>query len=214
MTRVKQGHVDAVVELPQGDGTAPVVVLLQEYWGLNENILAQAKRWADEGFLVVVPDLYHGKLAKDATEANAWLKAFDWNQGFQDIAHCIQYGKNHERSTGKVVVTGYCMGGALTLGAAVNVRGLACAISYYGYPGDLDWSKIDVPVQAHVATKDDWVKVPMIEKVKAAVSVPFELYVYEAHHAFCNEKRPEVYDADACKLAWSRSVEFANKYAR
>ena len=106
------------------------------------------------------------------------------------------------------------MGGALTLGTAVNVRGLACAISYYGYPGDLDWSKIDAPVQAHVAMHDGWVKVSMIEKVKAAVSVPFELHTYDAQHAFCNERRPEVYSADNCALAWSRTLEFANKYAR
>jgi carboxymethylenebutenolidase len=213
---VKQGDVDAVVELPaQGDtAKAPVVVLLQEYWGLNENILAQAKRWAAEGFVVVVPDLYHGKLAQNAIEAGAWLEAFDWGKGIAEIGACIEYGKTHERSTGKIVVTGYCMGGALTLGTAVNVRGLACAISYYGHPGEMEWSKIDAPVQAHVATHDDWVKPAMIEKIKETVSVPFEIYVYEAQHAFCNEKRPEVYDADACKLAWSRSVEFANKHAR
>lgn len=213
MTRVKQGDVDAVVELPAGDTKAPVVVLLQEYWGLNDNILAQAKRWAAEGFVVIVPDLYHGKLAKDAAEAGAWLGAFDWGKGFAEIAACVEYGKTHARSTGKVVVSGYCMGGALTLGTAVNVRGLACAISYYGYPGDLDWSKIDAPVQAHVATIDNWVKLPMLEKVKAAVSVPFDLHVYEAQHAFCNETRPDVYSPENCQLAWSRTLEFAKKYA-
>ena len=214
MTRVKQGDVDAVVELPLGEANAPVVVLLQEYWGLNENILGQARKWAAEGYIVVAPDLYHGKLAVDAAQANEWLDAFDWAQGFKEIAACVEYGRTHERSTGKVIVTGYCMGGALALGTAVHVRGLAATIAFYGYPGDLDWSKIDAPVQAHLATHDDWVQIAKIEEIKAGASAPVEIHVYEAHHAFCNEHRPEIFNADACALAWSRTTAFANQHAR
>src|SRR5262245_7272951 len=99
MTRVKQGDVDAVVELPAGDAKAPVVVLLQEYWGLDENMSLQAKHWASHGFVVIMPDLFHGKVTKDAAEAGSWLKAFDFAKGFGEIQACVEYGRKHERST-------------------------------------------------------------------------------------------------------------------
>ena len=107
---------------------------------------------------------------------------------------------------------GYCMGGALTLATAVNVRGLAAVAPYYGLPGDLDWTKIDAPVQAHFAKHDDWATIAGAEKIKAAVRVPMELHVYDAQHAFCNDKRPEVYNAECAALAWKRTVEFLRQH--
>jgi len=197
-----------VLELPGGDGTHAGVVVLHEYWGVNEQIQATAKRYAGEGLCALVVDLYGGKLAKDSTEANALMNSLDWGKAIAQIAAAVTELKAHPRCTGKVAVTGYCMGGALTFASAVNIRGLACAVPFYGLPGDLDWSKIDAPVQAHFARIDDWATVAGAEEIKAAVSVPMELHVYEAQHAFCNERRPEVYNADAAALAWSRAVAF------
>ena len=203
---------DAVVATPSGSEKRPAVVVVQEWWGINEQIQAVARRWADAGFIAVVPDLYHGKLAKTADEAGALMKALDFGAAVKEIAAAIEWARGHERSTGKVAVSGYCMGGALTFATAVNVRGLAAAVPYYGLPGDLDWSKVDAPVQAHFAKHDDWATVTGAEKIKASVNVAMELHVYDAQHAFCNEKRPEVYDADACKQAWERTLAFVRKH--
>jgi carboxymethylenebutenolidase len=214
MPRIQiSSDLDAVLELPAGDAAVPGVVIVQEYWGINEQIQATAAAWAAEGFLAIVPDLYHGKLATTAAEANALMKALDFGKAVGEIAAAIGFLKAHARSTGKVAVTGYCLGGALTFATAANVPGqLACAVPYYGLPGDLDWSKVDAPIQAHFALHDDWATVAGAQKIKAAVPVPMELHVYDAKHAFCNERRPDVYDADACREAWGRTVGFVRQH--
>ncbi len=207
-------ELEGVIELPAGENPVPGVVILQEYWGINEQIRIAAKRWAEEGFVAVVPDLYHGKLATSAEEAGKLMKSLDWPAALKQIGEAVAFVKSHPRCTGKVAVTGYCMGGALTLAAAVNIRGLSAAVPFYGLPGELDWSKIDAPVQAHFAQHDDWATVAGAQKIKDAVTVPMELHVYDAQHAFCNEKRPEVYNADAANQAWGRAVAFVRAHTK
>ncbi|MBL9014583.1 MAG: dienelactone hydrolase family protein [Myxococcales bacterium] len=197
---------------PDGDAKVPGVVLIHEWWGVNEQIQTQGRKWADAGFACVIPDLYGGKVAKTADEAGAMMKALDFGKAVKQIGEAVAQLKDDFKTTQAVAVTGYCMGGALTLASAVNLRGLSCAVSYYGWPGDLDWTKIDAPIQAHFAKHDDWAKVELVEKAKAAARVPFELHVYDAQHAFCNDRRPEVYDAKACALAWERTVAFVKQH--
>lgn len=205
------GH-QAVVALPSGTGKHPAVIVLQEYWGINEQIEGIARKWAEAGFVAVVPDLYHGKLATSAEEAGKLMKQLDFAKAVQEIAAAVEWARGHQRSTGKVAVTGYCMGGALSFATAVNVRGLAAVAPFYGVPGDLDWTKIDAPVQAHFAKHDEWATVTAGEHIKAAVQVPMELYVYDAKHAFCNERRPEVYHAEAARQAWDRTLAFIRRH--
>jgi len=205
---------EGVVELPAGEGRVPGVVVIQEWWGLSEQIRATTKRWAAAGFVAALPDLYHGKLAKNADEAGAMMKALDFPAAVKQIGEAVAMLKSHPRCNGKVAVTGYCMGGALSFATAVDVRGLSAVVPFYGLPGDLDWSKIDAPVQAHFAQHDDWATVTGAQKIKAAVKVPMELHVYDAQHAFCNEKRPEVYNAGAATQAWDRTVAFIRAHTK
>lgn len=202
--------IEGVVELPAGEGKVPAVIVVHEWWGLNEQIKTTLERWADAGFIAVAPDLYHGKVIPigQADAAGAAMKALDFPAAVKQIGQTVDAIKKHPRCNGKVAVTGFCMGGALAFATAVNVRGLAAVVPYYGLPGDLDWSKIDAPVQAHFAQHDDWATVAGAQKITNAVRVSMELHVYDAQHAFCNEKRPEVYNADACKQAWGRTVAF------
>jgi len=204
------GEASGVLATPDGGGKPPGVVVLQEWWGVNEQIQSVAERYAAAGFAALVPDLYHGKLAKDADEAGAMMRALDFGKAVQEIAGAVAYLR--ERSNGKVAVTGYCLGGALALASAVNIRGLAAVVPFYGLPGDLDWSKIDAPVQAHFASHDDWATVAGAQKIKDAVKVPMELHVYDAQHAFANERRPEVFHADAARQAWDRAVAFLRSH--
>ena len=203
---------DAVLALPGGDRSAACVVVLQEWWGINAQIQAVARRWADAGFVAIVPDLYHGKVARNADEAGALMKALDFPTAVREIAAAVEFVRSHPRSTGKVAVTGYCLGGALSFATAVEVRGLAAVVPFYGLPGALAWSNVDEPIQAHFARTDDWATVAGAETIKSAVKVPMELHVYDAQHAFCNELRSEVYDAAACKLAWDRTVAFVRAH--
>jgi len=202
------GEASGVLFLPDGGAKGAGVVLIHEWWGVNAQIQSLAQRWVDEGFVTIVPDLFHGKVAANAEEASALMKALDFSKAVQEIAGAVKFLKSHDRCTRQVAVTGYCMGGALSLASAVNIRGLAAVAPYYGWPGDLDWKQIDAPVQAHFAKHDEWAKVSLIEQAKAAVTVPMELFVYDAEHAFCNDRRPEVYN-DACATqAWERTLEF------
>ena len=208
------GDATGVLVTPQARAGSkpPAIVVLQEWWGVNEQIQSVAQRFAEAGFVALVPDLYHGKLAKDAEEASALMKALDHGKAVQEIAGAVAFLR--ERSNGKVAVTGYCLGGALAFASAVNIRNLAAVVPFYGLPGDLDWTKIDAPVQAHFASHDDWATVAGAQKIKDAVKVPMELHVYDAQHAFANERRPEVYHAEAAKQSWDRAVAFIREHTK
>ena len=207
---------EGAVELPAGEAKVPGVVVLHEYWGVNDQLKVVLKRWAEEGFVAAAPDLYHGTVVPIGQHdvAGGLLKQVMSNipAALKQIADTVEMLKAHPRCNGKVAVTGYCMGGALTLASAVNIRGLSAVVPFYGLPGDLDWSKVDAPIQAHFAKTDDWATVEGAEKVKAAVRVPMELHVYDAQHAFCNDQRPDVYNADACRQAWGRTVAFVRAH--
>ena len=202
------GEASGVLVMPEGGGGGkpPGVVVLQEWWGINEQIQVVAARYASAGFAALIPDLYHGKVAQNAEEAGSMMKALDHGQAVQEIAGAV----DHLRTigNGKVAVTGYCLGGALAFAAAVHIRGLAAVVPFYGLPGPLDWSKIDAPIQAHFASHDDWATVAGAQKIKEAVTAPMALHVYDAQHAFANERRPEVYNAEAAQQAWDRAIAF------
>ena len=200
---------------PAGGDKVAAVVVIPEWWGVNDQIKSIATRWAGEGFLALVVDVYRGALARDATEANQMMTDLDRARALADIAGAVEYLRGHARSTGKVGVTGYCMGGAFSFGAALHVRGLAAVVPFYGVGPGGDWSAVDAPIQAHFAAKDGWAKPESareIQKTLSGLGKPMELHVYDADHAFCNDRRPEVYDADACALAWSRTVAFMKKH--
>jgi carboxymethylenebutenolidase len=206
------GEASGVLVTPTAGAGAkpPAVVVLQEWWGVNDQIQSVAQRYAEAGFIALVPDLYHGKVTSDPEEADRMMKALDFGKAVQEIAGAVEFLR--ERSSGKVAVTGYCLGGALALASAVNIRGLAAVVPFYGFPGDLDWSKVDAPVQAHFAKHDTWATVENAQKVKDAVKVPMELHVYDAQHAFANDRRPEVYNVEAAKQAWNHAVGFLRSH--
>ena len=218
LTRVKfpsknGSQVEGELAEPSGTGKAPAVVLIQEWWGLNDHIKTLTERLAGEGFLVLAPDLYQGRVTKNADEAGKWMTELDTLTAVQEIAGAVSFLKEHARGNGKVGVTGFCMGGALTLASACHIPGLAAAVAFYGIPPEekVDYAKVTAPVQMHVAKKDYWVSVDKAEAVKAKLPA-MDLHVYDADHAFVNETRPEVYSPENAKLAWGRMVEFFKKH--
>jgi carboxymethylenebutenolidase len=201
-----------VTSTPAGSGDAPAVVIIHEWWGINDQIKTVAERWADEGFVATVVDVFRGQTAKDATEAGKLMQGLDWARAIDDIAGAVAYAGIHPRSTGKVGVTGYCMGGALTFAAAALVDNIAAAVPFYGVPAPApDWSKVTAPIEAHFAAKDGWAKPELAQEIQRTLDKlgkSMVLHVYDADHAFCNDRRPEVYNAGAAKLAWQRAVAF------
>ncbi|MBX3191555.1 MAG: dienelactone hydrolase family protein [Labilithrix sp.] len=209
--------VDGQLAEPSGTGKAPAVVLVQEWWGINDHVKSLAERLAKEGFLVVAPDLYHGKIAKDADEAGKLMTELDTLQAVQEIGAAASYLREHPRGNGKVGVIGFCLGGALSFASACHVDGLSAVVPFYGIPPaeKVDYTKVTAPILAHFAKNDEWATVAKAEEIKKqldAQSKPMTLEVYDAQHAFVNDTRPEVYDAANAKLAWSRSVDFLKKH--
>jgi carboxymethylenebutenolidase len=204
------GATTGALVLPEGDGPAPGIVLLQEYWGLNDHIRSVAERWAAEGFVVLAPDLYRGQLATTPQEALQYMGAMDRERALADIAGAVATLRSHPRCTGKLGLTGYCMGGAYSFAAATRISGLSAVVPFYGVPQKADWSKVEAPIQAHFASVDDWAKPELAEQIQRDVRAhggSMELFVYEAEHAFCNDTR-EVYSPDNAQLAWARAVAF------
>jgi len=213
------GEASGLLVMPEEQGKRPGVVLIHEWWGVNEQIESIAQKWAREGFVVIVPDLYHGKVVPigDTKAAEAAMQALDFPRAVQEIAAAVSFLKTHPRGTGKVSVTGYCMGGALSFATAAAVPDLAAVVPFYGVPPSADWSRVDAPIQAHFAAHDVWATPDAAKAIQDQLGKYkriMELHVYDAQHAFCNDKRPEVYNADACAQAWQRSVDFVRGYSR
>lgn len=201
---------------PKAGDRAPAVVVIQEWWGLNDQIKGVAERFAGLGYRALVPDLYRGKLTVEREEANHLMSNLDFGDAAkQDIAGAVQHlGKAGAR----VGVVGFCMGGALTVLSAAFVKGLAAASSWYGFPpeGAADLTKIKLPIQFHFASQDAFFTpeaARLLEARLEAGKIKFESWWYPASHAFGNEKG-ENYDAVAAKLAWQRTVEFFGKHLK
>jgi carboxymethylenebutenolidase len=196
---------------PQGGSSGRAVVVIQEWWGLNAQIENVADRLALAGYRALVPDLFRGKIAKDAAEASHLMSSLDFvDAAEQDIAGAVAY--LNQRSN-KCALIGFCMGGALTLVSAARVHGLSAGACFYGIPprAVLDPSTLSLPLILHFAELDDWCTPPAVQALESELArseSKFELHRYAAHHAFMNEARPEVYDAKSANLAWQRTLDF------
>ena len=188
----------------------PGVVVIQEWWGLNDQICGVADRFARAGYNALVPDLYKGRVTTAPDEANHLMTGLDFPDAtHQDLRGAARHLKNQ---SGKMVVMGYCMGGALTISAGVHVPEFAAGVCFYGIPPQefADPAQTRVPLQGHFANKDDWctpAAVDELEKVLKGAGVKHEIYRYDAAHAFANE-RSAAYDVECANLAWDRMSAF------
>jgi len=195
---------------------APGMVVIQEWWGLNEQIKGVANRLAEAGYRALVPDLYRGKVTLEAAEAEHFMGDLDFKDAAtQDIRGAVQYLKSKTRKTG---VIGFCMGGVLSILAAVYVKEADAAVSWYGLPPQeaADPGAIKIPVQGHFALKDQFFTAAQVDALEAqfrANQVDYEIYRYQADHAFGNETGDH-YDPEAAGLAWRRTLDFLEKYLK
>ncbi|HEY6619486.1 MAG TPA: dienelactone hydrolase family protein [Steroidobacteraceae bacterium] len=213
--------IDGHLAEPAGAADTPGIVLIQEWWGVNDQIRGVAQRLAAVGYRALVPDLYRGKSTVEAEEAHHLMTGLNFaDAASQDIRGAVQFLK---KSGGKVAVMGFCMGGALTLLSACMAPEMDAAVVWYGYPPleYIDATKIKAPLQAHWATQDEFFKVdsidPLEQKLRAA-NVGFEFHRYLARHAFANEtavgpgRIPQTqYDAVWSQQAWDRTFRFLGR---
>ncbi len=187
------------------------IIVIHEWWGLNDHIKDIAGRYAAEGFIAIAPDLYRGKIAKDPDEASKLMHDLKTEDGLDTIRNAIDaaalaYGISH------FGITGYCMGGTFALRAACELEGLSAAVPFYGdIPGDDILQKLTTPTIFISGTRDAWIspeKVAVLEDAAERFELPVHSVKYDADHAFFNDTRPEVYDETAARDAWAMVVGF------
>ena len=206
------GDSTAFAAMPDADGEKAVLVI-QEWWGVNDHIKDIAGRYANEGFIAVAPDLYRGTIAKTSDEASKLMHDLKLEDGLDTIRSAMSkareaYGITH------FGITGYCMGGTFALRAACELDGISAAVPFYGdIPDEEILKKLQVPTIFISGTRDQWInpeKVAQLEEITEKYELPLTSVKYDADHAFFNDTRPEVYNETAARDAWALAIGFFN----
>ena len=199
-------------------GSGPGVVVNQEWWGLVDHIKDVCNRFAEEGYVALAPDLYHGETTKSPDEAGKMMMSLRIEQAEKDLRGAIQYLLSHEATTGdKVGTVGFCMGGALSLYAASKNEQVGACVVFYGIHPNVkpDLANLKAPVLGIYAERDQSTPPEVVhdlEKKLKALDKSVEMHIYpNVGHAFFNDTRRDVYDARSAEDAWRRTIEFLAK---
>jgi carboxymethylenebutenolidase len=196
---------------------APGLVVIQEWWGLQEQIKAMCDRFALAGFDALAPDLFKGVVVPyhDSDAAAKEMSSLNFMDATDEtVRGAVQFLM---RNGAKVGLTGFCMGGAVAVIGAARIPELTAAVTFYGLPPEqaVKPADVKVPLQGHFANKDDYVSPKVVdgfEQGMKAAGKSFEVFRYDADHAFVNEQRMAVHDRHAAELAWGRATAFFKKH--
>jgi carboxymethylenebutenolidase len=204
---------------PASEGAGLGIVVIQEWWGLVDHIVDVCDRFAAEGFTALAPDLYHGKTVpnKEPDEAQKALMALDLERAAKDMSGAVDFLQAHEavRGTG-VGVVGFCMGGGLALWlATLRPDSVRAVVPFYGIAPqgkEPDWSALTAAVEGHYAEHDHMANpeaVAAFEERLRELGKDVRTFSYPGtSHAFFNDTRPEIYNDEAARQAWVRTLEF------
>ncbi|MBS3101800.1 dienelactone hydrolase family protein [Candidatus Woesearchaeota archaeon] len=212
------GNSKGFLAKPKKEGIYPAVVMIHEWWGLNDNIKEMARSLAAEGYVVLAVDLYNGKVGKNSTEAGQLAGAVRSNpaEAIQNMKAAVQYLKNLENvDDNKIASMGWCFGGAMSLQLALNEK-LAATVIYYGNL-ETNATKLSVikwPILGIFGSKDTSIPVETVKKFEAAlneVGIENEIHIYEGvGHAFANPSGMN-YAPEQTKDAWEKTLEFLER---
>jgi carboxymethylenebutenolidase len=196
---------------------APGVVVIQEWWGVQDQIKGICERFAAAGYEALAPDLYAGTVVPyhDTDAANREMSSLDFLDATDQVVRgAAQYLK---ATAAKVGLTGFCLGGAVTVLGAARLSEFAAAVCYYGLPPTNAAKGADVktPLQAHFAKQDDWCTPKAVDEFEASLKSAgkkAEIFRYDAKHGFMNEQRLDAHDRKAAELAWGRTLDFWRKH--
>ncbi len=190
---------------------APGVVLIHEWWGLNDQIKQTADMLADEGFFAVAVDLYGGEVAKTPDAARSLMQNVTPDEALEILVTWVDWMRDYPGSNGKVGTLGWCFGGGWSLNASIATP-VDATVIYYGRcdKGAEETAQLQGPVMGHFATQDNFIDMPMVarfEKSMDASDKSYQNFWYEADHAFANPTSAR-HDQEDAKLAWMRTVDF------
>lgn len=208
---------------PDDNTQHPGVVLIQEWWGIEPHVREVAQRLASEGFVVLVPDLYHGKVATEPNEAQKMMMTMRGNleQAIKEINGSLEYLKGLANvEPKKLGIMGFCVGGFLTLTVASRNQDLGAVVPWYpgGYdPAPADVEKVNAPVLAIFGGQDQSIsteQVHKIEQVYKEAGKDIQVLVYpEAGHAFLNPDHG-MGNSEAAADAWPKAVSFLKQHLK
>ena len=213
-----RGATTAYVARPQTEaetGVDAAVILIHEWWGINDHIRDLASRYAKEGYVCAAPDLYRGRVAADTEEASALMQSLATEDGMETIGKAMA-AAGEAYQIKHFAITGYCMGGTFALRAACEIPELKAAAPFYGdIPEERVLAKLRTPTLFIAGARDAWInpeKVNTLKEIAARYKLPVEVVSYDADHAFFNDTRPQVYNPEAAADAWQRVLEFFRKH--
>lgn len=200
-------------------GKGPGVIVIQEWWGLVGHIKAVADRFAEQGYVALAPDLYHGKATKSPDEAGKLMMALNIAEAERDLRGAVDYLAEQESTQGdKIGVVGFCMGGQLALYAASKNPRIGACVDFYGVHPNVkpELEKIRGAVLGLFAENDSFVTPEVardLEKKLEKAGVDVEVHIYPGtDHAFFNDERSDVYNEEAAADAWKRVMDFLGRH--
>ena len=190
---------------------APALLLIHEWWGLNDQIKSVAAEFAGRGYLALACDLYAGKVAADSDTARAYMGAVDGKDATETVAAWGEWLKGHKQGTGKLGTVGWCFGGGWSLNTSTATP-VDATVVYYGRVAKKadELSKLKGPVLGHYATRDNWINRKMVSGFEAEMKKAGKKYTshwYDADHAFANPTSAR-YDQPDAEEAWRRTLAF------
>ncbi len=197
---------------PVGDGNYPGVVMIHEWWGLNDNIKEMANNLASHGYVVLAVDLYDGKVAITSDEARQLITSFDSEYGIQNMNSAVSL-LNDDYSTNTLGSIGWCFGGGQSLNLALDNDEMDATVIYYGslVTDSENLSSIDWPVLGIFAELDKGIPLATVNEFESALNeaeIDNQIYIYDGvDHAFANPSG-ERYAPDESKHAWNQTLSF------
>lgn len=199
---------------------APAVLLIHEWWGLNDQIKSMAAEFAREGYVALALDLYDGDVATEASWARQYMMRVAGNRGqaVDTVTAWVDWLRAHERTTEKVGVVGWCFGGGWALNTAIATDVDATVIYYGNVRRPVDQLRqVNSPILGHFGTQDRNIDRAMVSEfeanLRAAGKEDFTFHWYEANHAFANPSGGR-YDEEAARVSWQRTLAFFNEHLR
>ncbi|HET6304796.1 MAG TPA: dienelactone hydrolase family protein [Myxococcota bacterium] len=196
-------------------GRGPGVIVIQEWWGLVDQIRDVCDRFAREGFVALAPDLYRGESTSDPDAAGRLMMNLEIPRAARDLDGAVRALLGHDALEGSRVGTlGFCMGGQLALFAATRNRRIGAVVDFYGiHPNvTLDLSGLEAAVLGIFAERDAFVPPEAARKLEADLRSAGKRATFEivpgVDHAFMNDRRADVYDARAAARAWADALAF------
>ncbi len=205
----------AYLAAPGGAGRKPAVIVIQEWWGLNDFVKSKADEFSKQGYVALAVDLYRGKVATDADTAHQLMRGLPEDRAIRDLKSAVAWLRSRPDVDGKkIAAIGWCMGGGYSLGLALAEPTLAGAVINYGrlVTEDATIASLKVPLLGNFGGQDQGIPPDSVRefdrKARAAgKSVDFKIYP-EAGHGFASASDPKVFRAEDAKDANARSNAF------